>query len=257
MKKGYIYIILALIGTMCLACKGTKAKQEVPEMMVFTAAGLTNVMGELRDSFEATHHVKINLNLASSGTLARQIEQGEAPDLYVSASPKWAAYVDSLDHTNIREKQIIAFNDLALIAPLTSTVTKADLGEAFNITKFLDGSFFALGNPDHVPAGKYAKQSLEYYGLYKILDSQLLKTKDVRSALMMVELEEATLGLVYYTDAIQSEKVKVITTMPAESYTQIQFVASLCNEKTISKQFMDFISSDISDSIWIKYGFKR
>lgn len=261
LKVYHLFAILLL--ALLVACSGGKAKQEQPStessepLMVFSAASLTDVLAEIVDSFEVTYNVTVQTNMASSGTLARQIEQGGTPDVYISASKKWANYVDSLGYILEGNKAEIAKNELVLIAPIDSKLKVGTIDKSLNFIDLLGNSRLSMGDPSHVPAGKYAKQALSYYGWFSELTDKMLPAKDVRSALMVVEMDESPLGIVYRTDAIKSEKVKVLQAFPAETHKPIVYVAGVCSEKTLSKTFFAFLNSEVTLPIWEKYGFKK
>ena len=235
-----------------------KTGSEEPQpLMIFAAASLTDVLSEIIDSFEVKHPVHIQTNMASSGTLARQIEQGGIPDLFISASKKWADYVDSLGHILPGTKRAIAGNELVLIAPLNSPLEVAAIDSTLDFISLLGSERLSVGDPAHVPAGKYARQSLEYFGWYSSLEQKTLPAKDVRSALMVVEMEEAPLGIVYRTDAQKSSKVKILNTFPEKSHQPVVYMGGICKDNTMAKTFFEYLNSENTGKIWTKYGFKR
>ena len=69
---------------------------------------------------------------------------------------------------------------------------------------------FAIGNPDTVPAGVYAKEALTKLGEWKTLEPKLVFGKDVRQVLTFVETGNAEMGIVFASDAHSSDKVEVI-----------------------------------------------
>jgi molybdate transport system substrate-binding protein len=251
--------LVAVFGFMT-ACSGgsKKTSSETPtEIIVFAAASLTNVLSELIDSFEVANNAKVITNMASSGTLARQIEQGGTPEVYISASKKWADYIDSLGFVQQAFKSKIAQNDLVFVAPKESKLEPFSVDSTLDIATMLKDGRLSIGDPSHVPAGKYAKQALTYYGWYDQLADHYLPAKDVRSALMVVEMGEAPLGIVYRTDAEESNKVKIVGTFPDQSHKPIVYVACLLKDNESSKAFYEYIKSEASSAIWSKYGFNR
>lgn len=233
---------------------GNKTKNTI---MVFSAASLTDVITELADSFEVKYKIKVLTNLASSGTLARQIEQGANPAVYISASKKWADYIDSIGYLVKGYKADIANNELVLVAPVNSSLNQLKIDSSLDFSALLGDNRLSIGDPSHVPAGKYAKQSLAYYGWFNSLTNKILPAKDVRSALMVVEMEEAPVGIVYRTDALKSDKVKIIGSISEESHKPIVYVAGICNESEAAKYFFAYINSEEAKNIWLKYGFKK
>ena len=93
----------------------------------------------------------------------------------------------------------------------------------FDLPALLNGGRLAIGNPDHVPAGIYARQALEALGLWPDVQSQLAPAADVRAALALVARGEAPLGIVYATDAALVEGVHVAGTIPAALHEPIVY----------------------------------
>lgn len=257
--KGMAIMIALTFFFSCNTGKSKTDKNNETEqpIMIFAAASLTNVLTEIVDSFEVKYKVKIQTNLASSGTLARQIEQGGIPDIYLSASKKWADYVDSLGVIQKGYKTNIAKNNLVLIAPLNSELVVPAIDSSFNMLSVIGSERLSMGDPTHVPAGKYAKQSLTYYGWYNQLKDKLLPAKDVRSALMVVELGETPLGIVYRTDAQKSKRVKILNTFPECSHKPIVYVGGVCKNNKNAIAFFNYLNSDLTKAIWSKYGFEK
>lgn len=268
MKKKRLKHIHIYIGTIVFsvlhACsmsssKNTNTIDDAKEknVIVFAGVGLADVLEEIAYLFEIKHHVQVKLNLASSGTLARQIKSGATADVYISASKKWADYADSLGITKKGYRSVIAQNQLVLVAPITKGPFNITIDSNCNIHALLKSERLSIGDPAHVPAGEYAKQALTYYGWFTQIGKQFLFAKDVRSALMVVEMEEAPLGIVYRTDALKSKKVKIIDTFPEVSHKPIVFTASVCSSNTYAYKFYEYLLSEEASHIFAKYGFKK
>ncbi len=252
-----LLLIFAVMGALS-SCGGRKAKstdETELSFMVFAGAGMSDAVTEIIDSFETRYLVQASTNLASSGTLARQIEQGASPNVFIAASTKWADYVDSLGFVVHPYKETITKNSIVLIAPKDSQMDSIEINNSLDLIPLLGDGRLSMGNPQHVPAGEYAKQSLEYYGWYEKLNDKILPAKDVRSALMVVELGEAPLGIVYKTDALKSEKVKIIGTFPEESHVPINFVSMACSDDEATILLYNYLKSEEASTIWKKYGF--
>lgn len=227
------------------------------QLMVFAAASLYDVLEEIIDSFEYHSCIDVIIHTASSGTLARQIRQGEIPGVYISASVLWTNYLDSLGYLEEDSRTVIARNELALIAPKHSDLNTFTLDSTADLGSALAPKRLSIGDPQHVPAGRYAKQVLKYYGLYGQAESLLLPAKDVRSALMVVELGEAPLGIVYQTDAIRSEKVKILQIIPQTAYDPVVYEAALCQASISAETFLSFMQSEEMSKVWEKHGFHQ
>jgi molybdate transport system substrate-binding protein len=224
-----------------------KKKNRENEITVFAAASLTDVIAEVAARFEKEHSVTVKLNLAGSGTLARQIEQGAEADVYLSANKNWMDYL--VEKGKTKETAVFATNDLVLVSPIGRNFQFEKVDSLLMYTE----SKIAIGDPGYVPAGKYAMQVFGYFQLD--LKEKLFQTTDVRSALMMVELGEADFGIVYKTDALQSENVKIIFAFPDESHHPVEYYQVLISQKSLAKQFYAYLYSSEAKKILSNYLF--
>jgi len=257
-----ILLILMLAIVLAYSCNGSKGKSteanhQSNSIMVYAASSLTDVISELIQVYESSHKVKVKTNMASSGTLARQIEQGGNADIFISANKSWADYVNRLGVVISGVNVEIARNELVLIAPLDSSLDSVLINSNTDWNALIGDGRLSMGDPIHVPAGMYAKQSLEYYETYDQLKRKILPSKDVRSALMMVEMGESPLGIVYRTDAMKSTKVKVVSVFPEDSHQPIVYLAGVCSNNVSVKEFYSFLNSEEAKAIWYKYGFDK
>ncbi|WP_297100557.1 molybdate ABC transporter substrate-binding protein [uncultured Draconibacterium sp.] len=250
MKK---LIFCFLVIVMTFACTN-KNKSQQTELLVFSGAGLTNVVTELAEIYEAENDIDIKLNFASSGTLARQIEQGAQPSVYISANEKWVDYLINLDLVVPESKEKVVGTSMAVIVPSDSET------DAITFLDHFPSQFkgrLSIGDPKHVPAGDYAWKAIESGGYAEALTDRILPAKDVRSALMVVELGEVEMGIVYKTDVLKSKKVKIVSIVPDDLHPPIGFYASILKNKNNeqTKLFYNFLTSKEAKDIWIKHGF--
>lgn len=224
----------------------TSATQKIT---VFAAASLTNAMQEIATTYK---DAEIVFSFASSSVLAKQIEQGAPADIFMSADQKWMNYL--IEHKVATDKQNLLKNGLVLIAPKQSKLEKIEINANTDWQAILPKrERLAVGDPDHVPAGLYAKESLTNLGVFDKLLPQMAPASNVRDALMLVERNEAALGIVYSTDAKVSDKVKIIGSFPAETFTPIEYPITLL--KPEAKEFYQYLSSETAKKIFQKYGF--
>ena len=251
MKNNMERIIALLLSlTTLLVSLSATASQKIT---VFAAASLTNAMQDIATSYKKEHKdTEIVFSFASSSVLAKQIEQGAPADIFMSADQKWMNYL--IEHKITTEKQNLLKNGLVLIAPKQSKLDKVDINTETNWQTILPkGERLAVGDPDHVPAGLYAKESLTNLGVFDKLLPQMAPASNVRDALMLVERNEATLGIVYSTDAKVSDKVKIVGNFPADTFKAIEYPITLL--KPEAKEFYQYLNSQTAQNIFQKYGF--
>src|ERR1700752_2045722 len=189
------------------------------ELTVSAAISLKDVLEEISHLYSADHPAaKVHFNLGGSGTLQRQIEQGAPVDIFISASPK---EMDSLQSQGLLlpdTRKNLARTSVVLIVPAGST----SISSFQDLTKAVVKTV-AVGEPQTVPAGKYAQEVLTHFGMYDQLKPKLVLAKDVRQVLTYVETGNADAGIVYATDAKISKKVAVAATASEDSHSPVGY----------------------------------
>ncbi|CNE72232.1 molybdate transporter periplasmic protein [Yersinia enterocolitica] len=227
------------------------------DITVFAAASLTNALQDIAAQYKKEKQVDVVASYASSSTLARQIEQGAPADLFISADQQWMDYAIDKQQMVANTRYTLLGNELVLIAPKDSKITKVEIDKKTDWKKLLEGGRLAVGDPDHVPAGIYAKESLENLGAWATLAPEMARANNVRSAMALVERAEAPLGIVYGSDAIASDKVKVVGVSPEASHKPVEYPMAIVkgHENPTVTAFYDYLKSPAAAVIFEKYGF--
>ncbi|NNK70096.1 MAG: molybdate ABC transporter substrate-binding protein, partial [Flavobacteriaceae bacterium] len=176
-------------------------------------------------------------------------------DVYLSANLMWVRYLQELGRISENGLMEIAKNELVFIAPIHSELSSITFDQEIDISQFLKNNRLAIGDPAHVPAGIYGMQALQNLGWNEQKAGQLMYMTDVRAALTLVELGEASLGIVYKTDAMKSEKVKIIGQIPSVFHDEIRIMAGQLSEKHLATEFIEFLSTDRAKGILSSFGF--
>jgi len=221
---------------------------------VFAASSATEVLTDLAKRFEANHPVKIRLSFASSSVLARQIEQEAPCDIFLSADQKWMDYVAEKHKIQADSRRDIVGNRLLIVAP-ANTKLAVTFEKNFDFAGAFTGRI-AMGDPDHVPAGLYAREALQNLGWWNSLTNRLAPAENVRAALKLVELGEVDAGIVYYSDAKSSAKVSVAGQFPESTHSAIRYPAALCVKASpVAKAFLEYMASKEAAPVWVGAGF--
>ncbi|AKG33820.1 molybdate ABC transporter substrate-binding protein [Paenibacillus durus] len=226
------------------------------ELLVSAAASLKGALNELVPKFEAAHpDIAVNLNLAASGALQKQIEQGAPADLFISAGKKQMNALADKKLTNPELTQTLLTNDLVLIVPADSAAANVSAQD-------LTGSGFskiAVGQPESVPAGMYTQQFLQHAGLWDTLMPKIVFAKDVRQVLTYVASGNVQAGFVYGSDATGEPKVKVAMQVDPSAHDPIDYPAAVLAESAHPEQaevFYDYLFTQEAGEVFVKYGFK-
>jgi molybdate transport system substrate-binding protein len=259
MSKGSQWALLQTASVMMLlfCCLPMVVSAAEPESVtVFAAASTTNAVSDIAKMFEQKGLGKVVPAFASSSTLAKQIENGAPANVFVSADEPWMTYLVDRKVIEPGTRFDLMGNKLVLVAPADSSI-QVKIGPELDLAKLLGNGRLAVGDPDHVPAGIYAKAALEKLGMWTKVKDKLARAADVRAALALVERGEAPLGIVYSTDAAITSKVKVVGVFPADSHPKIVYPAALIAGKAspVARRFLEFLKTPEAKAVFAKYGF--
>ena len=217
---------------------------------VFAAASLSSALAEL-----ATRYEEMRLSVASSSTLAKQIAAGAPADIYFAANDEWMSYLQAHQYIEQDTRVNLLGNALVVIAPKEEPFA-VSLARDFDFAGAFAGHL-ALGDPEHVPAGQYAHQALAALGWWPALKSRIAPAPDVRAALVYVERGECAAGLVYATDAAQSDRVITIATLPDSLHRPIVYPVAIVKGRASAKvrSLLAFFGSQTAAAIFRKHGF--
>ncbi|MEG0278883.1 MAG: molybdate ABC transporter substrate-binding protein [Morganella sp. (in: enterobacteria)] len=253
MKKQFSKLLAGVVISAAMMSQAWAAEKVV----VFAAASLTNAVDEISAKYKQEKNAEVVASYASSSTLARQIENGAPADIFISADQKWMDYAQEKNLIVNDTRKTLLGNELVLIAAKDSKIDKIEINKQTDWVKLLDGGRLAVGDPDHVPVGIYAQEALENLGAWKVVDPLLARTNNVRSGMALVERGEAPLGIVYGSDAVASDKVKVVAIFPADSHKPVEYPIAILKESknADAKGFYDYLQTPQAKEIFKRYGF--
>ncbi|MDO5038852.1 molybdate ABC transporter substrate-binding protein [Clostridium sp.] len=245
-----LFVTTLLVGC---ASKDDSKKAEGKELTVSIAASLKKPMEDIAKKFNEETGIKITYNTGGSGTLKKQISEGANVDLFFSANTK---YMDELINEKLVNKDDtynFLTNSLVLIE---NNDMKKDI-KSLNDLKDTKGKI-AIGDLKTVPAGQYAKQTLDNLKLWDSLKDRFVYAKSVSNVVSYVENGDVDYGFVYKTDAKDIKGINIAYEIPNKYHKEIQY--SLCVLKDSknaeeSKKFVEFLKGDESKKVFKEYGF--
>ena len=227
-----------------------------PSITVFAAASLTNVLQELGDAFTKETSIPVRFSFAASSALARQIENGSPADVFFSADLEWMDYLQARNLIQPDTRHNVLGNRLVLIAPTDSKV-KLKIEPGFALATALGKGRLATGDPDAVPAGRYAREALTTLGVWAEVADRLVRADSVRSALAFVDRGEVPLGVVYDTDALIDKHVRVVDVFPDNSHLPIVYPVALTSRASAdAAKFVAYLRGPAGDIAFKAHGFK-
>lgn len=244
-----------LLIAVSLASTAARAQDDAG-LTVFAAASLKEALDDAAAAYRKQTGVPVRVSYAASSALARQIEQGAPADVFFSADLEWMDYLQQRNRLDVATRRSLLGNRLVLIAPRASKA-QVDLRRPATLLAALGDGRLAVGQTRTVPAGKYAKASLESLSLWNGVRPRLAESESVRAALMLVARGETPLGIVYASDAKAEPDVRVVATFPEDSHPPIVYpVAALRGARAAqAARFVQWLASPAADALFTKRGF--
>jgi molybdate transport system substrate-binding protein len=248
--------IMLTLSLTLLPLLGPGAALAEEELIVSAAASLTNAFGEIGKKFESANPgVKVVFNFAASGALLQQIDKGAPVDVFASADQKT---MDQAAEKNLivpKTRKNFVSNGLVLIVPKDAKVPVKSIQDltSKDVTKV------SLGNPETVPAGRYAKEAITNEGLWDVLSPKFILGNNVRQVLDYVSRGEVDAGFVFSSDTVAA-KDKVQVAAKTEKHQPILYpiaVIAAAQKKDLAGRFIDFVLADEGQKVLAEYGFGK
>lgn len=232
-----------LAGTMALI-SGCGRVASSP-LTLFAAASLTDAMTELAAQFQAEGGAAVRTVFAGSGELAHQLLAGAPADLVVLADNLWMRRLAREGAIRADSRVTLLSNSLVVIAPSDRPVAP-----------FAWRGRVAIGDPESVPAGRYAREMLQRSGVWDTVSADLVLAGDVRAVRGFVARGEVDLGIVYRSDALGFDAARVVNVPVAALQPDIAYPAALTATATeAAATLMAFLRSEAAGAVFARHGF--
>ena len=241
-----------LIAGLVVAGCAPPANAPVEPVTVFAAASLTDALGEIARAHERASGQPVRLSFGASGAIARQVQAGAPADVVLLADPVWMDRLEGAGLLAMGSRVDLLRNALVLIA-----AADAETGtDPFAWLATRNGRI-VIGDPGSVPAGAYARDWLKASGQWDALQDRIVTASDVRAVRTFVERGEASLGVVYRSDTVGAEGVRIVGEPEADARPEIVYpAASTVAGADRAGAFMAFLRGPEAARIFIANGFE-
>ena len=116
----------------------------------------------------------------------------------------------------------------------------------------------AIGDPQGVPAGVYAKAWLERANLWRQVEPKVVPSNSVRAALAAVDSANADAGIVYKTDAKGHAGVTVAYEVPFADAPAIVYPVAALSKSThadLARRFVAYLQTTPARTVFADAGF--
>jgi molybdate transport system substrate-binding protein len=243
----FAVVLILLLTSLLLVARGDA-------ITVSAAISMKDALEEVAQAYEKRTGDDVELNFGSSGQLMTQIARGAPVDVFISAAEEQMDQLARDKQIDPRTRVDVARNRLVLIVP--GDVTGARMSfEGLSDQRF---KRISIGQPESVPAGKYAMQVLTTLGLTDAVRDRLVYGANVRQVLSYVERGEVEAGIVYRTDALSARNVSVVATADESWHEPIRYPAAVVSaslHRDAGERFVTFLRGDEAQQTLTRHGF--
>jgi molybdate transport system substrate-binding protein len=253
MRRAGVLAALLFAGILACPVEASPAADKKP-VLVFATTDSAVIVEQIGKVFTKSSGTPVVVTSGASPALARQILQGTPADLFI---PTGAANMLLLQRAGLLDEQstyIWMRNSLVVIAPSSAAVSLTSPRE------IADPRFrhLALADPERVPVGILARQSLTYTELWSAVRQRVVSLPDAGSVVTSVGSGATDLGIVYASEARTSPRVKIVLALPDESHGPVQYFVSRVARPGASpavQAFMTFLKNDAARRLLVEAGF--
>lgn len=246
----YRLTLLIRLAFLCLLGVAGQAKADAERPLdLFVAASLADLASELAGAFTIQTGVKVRVVPEATSTLARQIAAGAPADILLSANREWVDWLVARNPELAGKARVFASNGLVIVS--VEGTPESDLEDLLAPGQ---KPRIAVADPDHVPAGRYARQVLTAAGLWANLAARIVPAANVRDALRLAETGQTPFAIVYESDA-KVASVSVVAHLP-EPDPPVAYVAVQVRTGPEAQAFVDFLGSPRAEHYLCGHGFR-
>ena len=223
-------------------------------LTISAAASMQNVLEDIKVLYNQKYsQAKITFNFGSSGSLQHQIEQGAPVDIFVSAAPQ--------QMNRLAERKLLLNNTRRdLVKNQMVLVVSKDESAIANFDDLKEESIdlIALGEPNSVPAGNYAREILTNLDIIDTVKEKAVYGKDVRQVVNYVATGNTDAGIVYRSDTVNNERIKIVAIAPETIHSPVVYPVAITKEsKNVEAaiQMVEFLFTAEAQAVFKRHGF--
>lgn len=221
-------------------------------LTVSAAISLTNVLETLGRMYSQQGGGDVRFNFAASNTLARQIANGAPVDVFISADE---AQMDIADKSGA----IAAGTRVKLLGNGLVAVRRLDKPHGGGLEMLARQEYrrIAIGDPEAVPAGVYAKAWIMRAGLWEALQRKLVPVANVRAALAAVDNGGADAAFAYTSD-LASYMGQRLVSLTSTNWPSIVYPAAIVKSsrnQAEASRFLKFLCGSEAAAVFEQHRF--
>ena len=233
------------------------ANAQPQKITVAVAANMQYAFNDLKNEFERSTNIHVDVVIGASGNLTQQIMQGAPFDVFVSADTTYAQM--------LFEKQFAAQKPKVYArGVLVLWTTKPGLKPETNLQFLLSAKIksIAIANPKIAPYGTAAEAVLKKYNLLEKLSGKLVYGESITQTSQFIATQNADVGFtakaIVLSNEMKNKGIWVelnLNDYPPVLQSAVLLKYGMKKNASTAKKFYDFLYSANAEAVYKKYGY--
>ncbi|MFP6772870.1 MAG: molybdate ABC transporter substrate-binding protein [Alphaproteobacteria bacterium] len=228
---------------------------------VLAAASTTEAVTAVAAAFKAKTGLVLRPIFAGSSTLAKHIAAGAPAQLFLSADLAWMKFLRQGNLLAADRSVALLGNQLVLLRRGGSSSVGGEveggLTSLAELPHALGPGRLVMGDPAHVPAGRYGRQALRNLGLWAQLKDRTVFAASVRAALALLARGQGRYAIAYATDFRAAGNLAIAARFPSNIHQPIVYPLAIVKsgDGPMARQAYDFFQGGTARRIFEQFGF--
>jgi molybdenum ABC transporter molybdate-binding protein len=256
-QKPNLFFMLAVLCWMTTAVQAApEPSQEISAITILADPALAAPLTQLASDYTRDNHISVSVSFLPSLEQNMAIEAGETADLFISAHPTLFAKLIQKKVLTKDSTTPLVSTRLMLVSSAIQTRPVAALDiKTFNQWRKDKNFLLVVANPSAAAEGFYAEQVLRYLRKRIFLSDAVVQMQNTSDIVDFLAFTEG-LGVMFESDALQSESLSLIGKVPDEWYQKPTFTAAVltAGSKQKTQKFLAYLQSNHAQRVFLKNG---
>lgn len=236
------------------------ANARADAVRIMAAFTFKNALDDVIQSYKADGGGDVTPLYGMTPMLAKQVENLEPADIFLSADADWMNYLQShgLIRNDSRVDLLTADLVLATRSDNAAAPAAVPVSRNFPLLTIIGAGRVAMCNPADHPAGKLGRAGLEKLGLWQEVADKVAIAESPPAAVALVARGEAPMAVVFSTDVTGVSGVKIAGVFPPDSHPPIVFPAAILrgSRSADAARFFSFLTSPKAAAAFERFGYR-
>lgn len=251
--------LLGLVAVVALMGCSASDRPTEPALRVFAAASLKPVLADLAVELRGQHPATVlDVIFGASGTLAGQIINGAAADVFLSAD--LATLKRIVEHGRAIDGNVFVYAVGRLVVWVPAHSPVASAADGVSALSAASVRRIAIPNPRHAPYGRAAEAALASFKLKDVLAGQIVYGENAEQAAHFAASGAADAAIIPRSLAGQPALASGRTWLiPADAHPPVQHagvILSTARDRAAAERLRDTICSPAGQALLNRHGFE-